>query len=70
MAVALGARPEGWLHPERQPDGLIDSPLTARSVAVMMHHAGCEAGVWTGAEVRAAAPALRPGEPADLPPAA
>jgi hypothetical protein len=70
LAESLGARPERWLHPERQPNGLIHSPQTSRSVAVVMHHAGCGAGVWTRAEVRAAAPPLRPAEHADLPPAA
>lgn len=70
LAEALGARPQRWLHPERQPDGLIDSPLTAWSVAVMMHHAGCGAGVWTRAEVLAAAPPRRLTEPVGLPPAA
>jgi hypothetical protein len=76
LAEALGARPEQWLHPERQPERLVHSPLTTRSVAVMMHHAGAEAGVWTRAEVRAAAPPKPPkepaqsAEPADLTPAA
>jgi hypothetical protein len=69
VAEALGARPERWLHPERRPASLVHSAHAARSVAVMMHHAGAEAGVWTRAEVRSVA-SSRAAEPVDLPPAA